>query len=91
MERRPDRAMLDRLLRPRSVAVVGASDKPGALGASVLGNLERNGFAGAIHPINPNRATIGTRPCLPSVEALPEGVDVAVKDEGAPMDLQRSW
>ena len=78
MERRPDRAMLDRLLRPRSVAVVGASDKPGALGASVLGNLERNGFAGAIHPINPNRATIGTRPCLPSVEALPEGVDVAV-------------
>jgi acyl-CoA synthetase (NDP forming) len=74
----PTAAMIARLLRPRSVAVVGASDKPGALGASVLGNLDRNGFAGAVYPINPNRETIGARECLPSVEALPEGVDVAV-------------
>ena len=71
-------AQIARLLRPRSVAVVGASDKPGALGASVLGNLDRNGFAGAVHPINPNRAAIGERPCLASVNDLPEGVDVAV-------------
>lgn len=69
---------LDRLLRPKSVVIVGASDKPGALGASVLANLERNGFAGDIHLINPKRETIGGRPCLPSVEALPEGVDAAV-------------
>lgn len=67
-----------RLLRPRSVAVVGASDKPGALGASVLGNLDRNGFTGEVYPINPKRETIGARACLPSVDALPEGVDVAV-------------
>lgn len=78
MDQRLDRATIDRLLRPRSVAVVGASDKPGALGASVLGNLDRNGFTGNVWPINPNRASIGGRPCLPSVEALPEGVDVAV-------------
>ena len=69
---------LDRLLRPRSVAIVGASDKPGALGASVLANLERNGFSGDIHLINPKRAEIDGRPCLPSVDALPEGVDAAV-------------
>lgn len=69
---------LDRLLRPKSVVIVGASDKPGALGASVLANLERNGFAGDIHLINPKRETIGGRPCLPSVDALPEGVDAAV-------------
>ena len=69
---------IGRLLRPASVAIVGASDKPGALGASVLGNLERNGFAGTIHLINPKRSDIGGRPCLPSVDALPEGVDVAV-------------
>lgn len=67
-----------RLLRPGSVAVVGASDKPGALGASVLGNLDRNGFSGAVHLINPNRETIGTRRCLASLADLPEGVDVAV-------------
>ena len=69
---------LDRLLRPRSVAIVGASDKPGALGASVLSNLIRNGFSGDIHLINPKRAEIGGRPCLPSVDALPDGVDAAV-------------
>ncbi|MFZ2998608.1 acetate--CoA ligase family protein [Sphingobium sp.] len=74
----PTRAALDRLLRPRSVAIVGASDKPGALGASVLSNLARNGFAGDIHLINPKRAEIGGRPCLPSVDALPDDVDVAV-------------
>lgn len=78
MTNRPDSAMIARLLRPKSVAVVGASDKPGALGASVLGNLDRNGFAGEIYPINPKREAIGARKCLPSVDALPEGVDVAV-------------
>ncbi len=67
-----------RLLRPRSIAVVGASDKPGALGASLIGNIDRAGFTGAVYPINPNRATLGARACLPSVDALPEGVDVAV-------------
>lgn len=69
---------LDRLLRPRSVVIVGASDKPGALGASVLGNLVRQGFAGAIHLVNPKRTDIGGRPCVASVDDLPEGVDVAV-------------
>ncbi|MDE0947956.1 MAG: CoA-binding protein, partial [Sphingobium sp.] len=69
---------LDRLLRPRSVAIIGASDKPGALGASVLANLERQGFAGAIHLVNPKRTEIGGRPCVASVDDLPEGVDAAI-------------
>jgi len=68
----------DRLLRPRSVAIVGASDKPGALGASVLGNLERQGFDGDIHLVNPKRAEIGGRRCVATVDDLPEGIDVAV-------------
>lgn len=67
-----------RMLRPRSVAIVGASATPGALGNSLLGNLVRNGFDGEIHLINPKRAEIDGRPCLPGVDALPEGVDVAV-------------
>ncbi|WP_439533519.1 acetate--CoA ligase family protein [Polymorphobacter sp.] len=73
-----DCRMIERLLRPRSIAVVGASDKPGALGASVLGNLDRSGFDGDIFLINPNRDQIGSRACLPSVASLPFGVDVAV-------------
>jgi acyl-CoA synthetase (NDP forming) len=68
----------DRLLRPRSVAIVGASDKPGALGASVLANLERQGFDGEIHLVNPKRAEIGGRLCVATVDDLPEGIDVAV-------------
>ncbi len=69
---------LERLLRPRSVAVVGASDKPGALGTTLLSNLDANGFTGAVYPINPRRETLGGRACLPGIEALPEGVDAAV-------------
>jgi acyl-CoA synthetase (NDP forming) len=72
---RPD---IGRLLRPRSIAIVGASATPGALGASLLGNLERNGFAGDIHLINPRRSEIAGRACLATVDQLPEGVDVAV-------------
>jgi acyl-CoA synthetase (NDP forming) len=69
---------LERLIRPRSIAIVGASEKVGALGASVLANLERARFQGAIHLINPRRAEIGGRRCVASVDDLPEGVDVAV-------------
>ena len=69
---------IERLLRPGSVAVVGASSTPGALGASVVANLERMEFAGEIHLINPKRDFIGERRCLPSVAELPLGVDVAV-------------
>ncbi len=69
---------LERLLRPRSVAVVGASDKPGALGTTLLSNLDANGFSGDIYPINPKRESLGGRACLPGIEALPLGVDAAV-------------
>ncbi|ATY34701.1 acetate--CoA ligase family protein [Sphingomonas psychrotolerans] len=69
---------LSRLLTPRSVAIVGASPTLGALGNSVLANLVRHGFAGDIHLINPRRDTIDGRPCLKSIEELPEGVDAAV-------------
>lgn len=69
---------LSRLITPRSVAIVGASPTLGALGNSVMRNLERHGFAGDVHLINPKRDEIDGRPCLPSIDALPEGVDVAI-------------
>ena len=67
-----------RFLRPRSIAIVGASPTPGALGAAVLQNLESAGYDGDIHLINPKRSEINGRPCLPSIEALPRDVDCAV-------------
>ncbi|WP_369061833.1 acetate--CoA ligase family protein [Caulobacter sp. 73W] len=69
---------IQRLLSPRSVVIVGASPTPGALGASVLSNLVRNGFKGDIHLINPRRDEIDGRPCLKSIADLPLGVDAAV-------------
>ncbi|CAN5322038.1 acetate--CoA ligase family protein [soil metagenome] len=74
----PEALRLDRLLRPTSIAIIGASDKPGALGASVLANLDRQGFGGAIHLVNPKRSEMGGRPCIASVDDLPEGVDAAI-------------
>ena len=69
---------IDRLLRPRSVAIVGASPTPGALGNSLIVNLERAGFAGGLHLVNPRRDEIAGRPCFKSIDALPDNVDVAV-------------
>ena len=71
-------ARLDRILRPRSVAIVGVSPEPGHMGASVLANLERCRFAGDIHLVSRSRKEFNGRPCTPSIDALPHGVDVAV-------------
>ena len=67
-----------RLLRPRSVAILGVSPTPTALGSAVLRNLDRAGYSGEINLINPKYAEIQGRPCLKSVEDLPDGVDCVV-------------
>src|SRR5271170_8128510 len=72
------RPAIDRLLRPRSVAIVGASPTPSSFGASVLANLVNAGFAGEIYLINPKRSEIHGRPCLSSIDELPHGVDCVV-------------
>ncbi len=74
----PVTGAVGRLLRPRSVAIVGASPTAGALGHSLIVNLEQAGFAGAVHLVNPRRDDIGGRACLRSIDDLPMGVDVAV-------------
>ena len=66
------------MLRPRSIAVVGASPSPGSLGAGVLANLERFKFRGDLHLVNAGRSEIDGRPCLNSTSALPAGTDCAV-------------
>src|SRR3546814_16005925 len=72
------RAQIERLLKPRSIAIVGASDKPGALGGTLLSNLQRNRFSGAVYPINPKRDEIAGLACLQSPADLPDSVDCAV-------------
>ena len=69
-------AELDRLFRPRAVAVVGASPDPDKIGSAIVRNLQHVGFDGAIYPINPRWPEIDGLECHPSVSALPEAPDV---------------
>jgi len=73
-----NRSRLDRLLRPRSVAIVGVSPEPGHMGGSVLANLERCKFDGDIHLVSRSRPELNGRPCVSSIDDLPHGVDAAV-------------
>jgi acetate---CoA ligase (ADP-forming) len=67
-----------RFLRPRSVAIVGASSDPRAIGGVVLANLKRAGFAGELHLVSRSRAEIDGHPCVPSIDDLPLGLDAVV-------------
>ena len=69
---------LSRLLRPRSIAVVGATDRPDSYGAQALLNLEAVGFPGPVWGVNPRRMSVLGRPCVPMVSDLPEAVDAVV-------------
>ncbi|MGW7065491.1 acetate--CoA ligase family protein [Streptomyces sp. NPDC054855] len=67
-----------RLMEPRSVAVIGASNEPGKIGNSVMRNLIDGGFSGEIHPVNPKADDILGRKAYKSVTDVPGEVDVAV-------------
>jgi acetyl-CoA synthetase len=69
---------LSRLLRPRSVAVLGASDRPASYGAQALLNLDAIGFTGQVFGVNPRRGEVLGRPCVPTLADLPEAVDAVV-------------
>ena len=72
------RSPLERLLRPRSIAVVGASPEPLSVGNNVLMNMRRFGYAGALHFVSRSRSEIDGTPCVPSIDDLPMGVDALV-------------
>jgi len=69
---------LSSLVQPRSIAVVGASPRPGSVAGEILRNLKTCGFAGKLHPVNPKHSVIDGFPCVASVAELPDGVDLAV-------------
>lgn len=72
------RHYLDRFFRPRSVALIGASDRPGSVGRQVLHNLEFAGFQGTLMAVNPRHRRLGSLACVPTVLDLPEVPDLAV-------------
>ena len=66
------------LFAPRSVALVGASERPGSLGATLLANLGAGGFGGAVYPVNPKYSEIAGQPVYASVATLPVTPDLAI-------------
>ncbi|MCO4764179.1 MAG: acetate--CoA ligase family protein [Myxococcales bacterium] len=69
---------LDAILQPRSVAFIGASNKPNSIGAELFRNLLRYEFCGPVYPVNPReRAVFGVR-AWPDVQSVPDDIDLAV-------------
>ncbi|MDZ4729021.1 MAG: acetate--CoA ligase family protein [Xanthomonadales bacterium] len=69
---------LEPLLRPRSIAVLGASERAGTVGSQVILNLQIGGFAGPIYAVNPTRDSVHGLPCFKSLADLPETVEQVI-------------
>jgi len=69
---------LERLLRPRSVAVIGASSRPGKIGNELLRLLTMNGYRGRIYPVNPRGGEAYGLTFHREIESLPENIDLAL-------------
>jgi acyl-CoA synthetase (NDP forming) len=70
------REQLSRLLHPASIAVIGASTRPGSFGKQVLANMDH--YTGRAYPVNARYTRIGAHTCYPNVRDLPEVPDCAV-------------
>ena len=69
---------LDPIFRPRSVAVVGASRRRHTIGREILRNLVEFEYAGPVFPVNATSPVVNSMKCYPSIDAIPEDVDLAV-------------
>ncbi len=69
---------LDRLLEPASIALVGASNRAGSVGATVWRNLRASRFAGPIFAVNPKHASLDGATCYPRPADLPQVPDLAI-------------
>ncbi|MEH2628657.1 acyl-CoA synthetase (NDP forming) [Bradyrhizobium sp. AZCC 1719] len=83
---------LDALMRPRSIAIIGASQDATKIGGRPVELLRRYGYTGQIYPVNPKAATVQGLQAYPSMEELPEAPDlaiVAVDAEKAPEAVEQ--
>ena len=73
-----DRHYLTSLFAPESVALIGASERPGSIGAMLVSNVRAAGFRGALFAVNPKYRTVQEVPCFPSIAKISQRVDLAV-------------
>lgn len=69
---------LDRIFHPKAIAVVGASETRGSIGAALMRNLIQGGYAGKIYPVNPKRESLWNLPCYASIPDIRESLDLTV-------------
>jgi acetyltransferase len=81
---RYERQPLDAIFAPKHVAVIGATEKAGSVGRTLLWNLISNPFGGTVFPVNPKRPSVLGIKAYPSIAAVPETVDLAVVVTPAP-------
>jgi acyl-CoA synthetase (NDP forming)/GNAT superfamily N-acetyltransferase len=77
-DRRASARSMQRLLRPRSIAVIGASRTRGTVGHELVRNLVAGGFQGPVYPVNPKRSHVNSVPCFPTIANIPGEVDLAI-------------
>ena len=75
---------LDPIFSPRSVAVIGATEREGSVGRTIQWNLMTNSFGGTVFPVNPKRTSVMGIKAYPNVTAVPDEVDLAVVVTPAP-------
>ncbi len=75
---RAERKPLDSIFAPRSVAVIGATERPASVGRTILWNLLGSPFGGPVFPVNPTRPSVLGIKAYPAIGAVPEKVDLAV-------------
>lgn len=74
----PDRHYLTSLFEPASVAIIGASERVGAIGTVLVANMRAAQYRGALFAVNPKRSRVQDVPCFPSISKIPQHVDLAV-------------
>jgi acetyltransferase len=79
-----ERQQLDAVFRPEAVAVVGATDRPGSVGRTIMWNLVSSPFGGTVFPVNSRRPSVLGIKAYPSVSEVPARVDLAVIVAPAP-------
>jgi acetyl coenzyme A synthetase (ADP forming)-like protein len=78
---------LDAIFRPRSVAVIGASRARGTIGAEIFHNVLKNNFEGVVYPVNPRAEVVQSVKAYPTIEDIPDPVDLAIVVVPAPQVL----
>ena len=78
------RRPLDFIFAPKTVAVIGATDRPGSVGRTLLWNLISNPFGGTVFPVNPKRDNVLGIKAYRDITAIPEAIDLAIIATPAP-------